>query len=383
MPRVRKNRRSFKTGPWQLPDRLKAEQACAAGTASTPASAGVGLLAPASSCSLPSLAGIPASFLQLSGTKPLFQLCYALVQQNIGDGALWNSVDGNALSFAKIALERWANRQGADVVDDYFGYAFAIADHCDSYDNPLAEGELCFALEAESSSCLQIGAALDALEAERPGLGAAFYSVFLKAIDRWIYSFDHREALFLEECMIEWAKEEAEEGEEVDLEQYEIPNIKGATPAYIQTTPRKSLRGSLSLLNEHTTGPHGNWITSLLRLYKCFRRKTHPSVMIDLRDVYDAGPLPPLLIVFKAYDVISAIFDHEFENAYDCSHAPQLALKCNPAQPGQLRRTLKALSSFLQFNKELSLLLATLNAFAEKTDEAEYCDRSEPQRRAA
>jgi len=379
MPRVHRNRRPplagrsrFAQSETHQPNPSRATNAAASA---------VGLLAPAACCSPPSLAGVPASFLHLSGTKPLYQLCHALAKHNIGDAALWESVDRNPLAFAIKALTEWIDKQGGKAIDKHIEYLFSIRDNCDSYDNPLTTGELYFTIETDTCGYLEIGAALDAMERETTGLGAAFYRVLVAALDPWMYLFCHREAGFCLERMIEWAKQE-EDGE-ADLEQYEFPDVAGATPEYIRASLQQPLQDHLRLLNGHKSGHYRALILSLLRLRKHSRLKPRQSLKLNTESLYDAGPLPSVLIVFKQHDAVMATFDQEFENAYECSHEPQLALKCNPAQPAQVRETLRVLSTFFRINKELCFLLETLSQFAEKTDGADNCDRSQPQLRAA
>jgi len=66
-------------------------------------------------------------------------------------------------------------------------------------------------VECGGSGYFKIGPALDALEAEAEGLGAAFYWVLTLALYRVMRIYNHDDALMYEERMRDYAAEDDEE----------------------------------------------------------------------------------------------------------------------------------------------------------------------------
>jgi hypothetical protein len=102
----------------------------------------------------------------------------------------------------------------------------------DGYGSTLSNGQLAVAIECGGSGYLKIGPALDALEEQAEGLGAAFYWTLLRALYRVMRVYDHEDALRYEEMLIESANEDDEE----NRSQYEFPEVEKALPACIQKT---------------------------------------------------------------------------------------------------------------------------------------------------
>jgi hypothetical protein len=75
----------------------------------------------------------------------------------------------------------------------------------------MGQGQLAVTVACGGSGYLRIGPALEALEAEEPGLGAAFYWILTYALYRVMRVNNHDGALQYEERMHEYAEEEEEE----------------------------------------------------------------------------------------------------------------------------------------------------------------------------
>ena len=67
----------------------------------------------------------------------------------------------------------------------------------------LSNGQLAVTIECCGAGYLEIGPALDALEKEAEGLGAAFYWILIHALYRVMRIYDHDDALRYEEMLIE------------------------------------------------------------------------------------------------------------------------------------------------------------------------------------
>ena len=72
----------------------------------------------------------------------------------------------------------------------------------------LGNGQLALTIECGGSGFLKIGPAIQALEEEAEGLGAAFYWTLTYALYRVIRIYNHDDALQYEERMKEYAEDD-------------------------------------------------------------------------------------------------------------------------------------------------------------------------------
>jgi hypothetical protein len=352
-------------------------------TASLPP-AGVDLIAPTTDLRIPSLAGIPASYTHLSGTKLLYHLCRALVEHGAGDGEIWQAVEGNPLKFVQSSLSRWIDTRGGEVIGDYIGYELSVVSDPDRYSKGgkgnVAERELYLTVQCDTCGYLMVGAALEAMEAEVTGLGAAFYSVLLSSLYRWMRIWNHSDAEYMIEMQREWAISEANgtENPEEALKQYEFPDMEKVVPPYARRRDVTSLRKNVALLSEHRSGKYSEWIKRLLAIHRFARQKPTRSVRGEIEGYYEDDPLPALLIVFERHDAIEQTFDEASQSMYEVEHAPLVSCRINPANSGDVRGALRTLGIFLGLNRELCGLIDSLNQFQEKVRECPSGNRNEP-----
>jgi hypothetical protein len=128
------------------------------------------------------------------------------------------------------------------------------------------------------SGYLKVGPAIEALEAEGQGLGAAFYWTLTYALYRIMRVYNHDDALQYEERI----KEYAEEDEEEKKGQYEFPEVEKALPDCIRLSLHKDghARWNLDarrLLRKRANGRYGSWIKRLRRIQQLSRISVRPS----------------------------------------------------------------------------------------------------------
>ncbi len=111
-------------------------------------------------------------------------------------------------------------------------------------DAELESGQLVVTVECGGSGYFRIGPALDALEAEAEGLGAAFYWALTFALYRVMWIYNHDNALMYEERMRDYAAEDDAENQG----QYEFPEVEKALPECIRKTQKREC-----LIGKHTT----------------------------------------------------------------------------------------------------------------------------------
>jgi hypothetical protein len=238
----------------------------------------------------------------------------------------------------------------------------------------LGNGRLAVTIECGGSGFLKIGPAIDALEREAPGLGAAFYWTLTYAIYRVMRIYDHVDAFEYEERMKEYAEEED------NPEQYELPEVETALPECIRSTLRgKSHFYSIQarkLLSRHRRGKYGTWIERLRKIERLSRVRLPSDASFREDGGYDTIPLPSLLVAFKEHDAIMACFDEESQYMLEGSAEPALGVVFSPRKPDEVRRAIRTVSRFVAFNCQLFLIVEEFTEW-EKSCAGTHLDRRE------
>jgi hypothetical protein len=151
-------------------------------------------------------------------------------------------------------------------------------------DGALESGQLVVTVECGGAGYLKIGPAIDALEAEAEGLGAAYYWALTHALYRVMRIYNHDDAFMYEERMRDYAAEDEEE----NRGQYEFPEVEKALPECIQKTLKRDSSDwrthDRELLLRYRNGSYGSWIERLRRIQQLSRIPLKQS-----RDYLEAG----------------------------------------------------------------------------------------------
>jgi hypothetical protein len=224
-------------------------------------------------------------------------------------------------------------------------------------DARVGEGKLCLSIACQGAGYLRIGPALDALEYEAAGLGAAFYWTLVRSLYRVMRIYDHEDAMMYEENLHAYADED-DSGEP-----YEFPEVKEALPPYIAATLDRGKRpGYRKLLCAHAQGPHGSWIGRLRTMERLSRLRVRSSRHL-LEGNYDGPPLPSLILAFRDHDAIVACFDEESQHMLESSSEPTLCVDFSPGKPDEVDQAVRAIERFVAFNAELYRLAEDLVAW--------------------
>jgi hypothetical protein len=275
-----------------------------------------------------------------------------------------------------IGEERW------NLLQRNVEYHLSVSDQAerDGEDVPLGEARLAVTIECGGSGFLKIGPALEALEQEAEGFGAAFYWTLTYAIYRVMRIYNHDDALEYEERMKEYAEEEDNPG------QYEFPEVEKALPECIQKTLRGGHIGrtiqARRLLNRHRNGKYRPWLERLRTLERLARARLPSDPSFREEGGYDTIPLPSLVVAFKEHDAIVACFDEESQYMLEGSAEPALGIVFSPRDPAEVRRAVRTVSRFVAFNCELFRLVEEL-AEGDKSSAGAHLDRGEPSLRTA
>jgi hypothetical protein len=341
-------------------------------------------LAPAFSQALPSLVGVRADYTHETNRELLFQLCAALVREGMGNAETWKQAGGSAIRFAQTSMASGIGDERDKLLTRNVEYHLLVTDALERYgeDAQLGSGRLAVLIECGGSGYLKIGPAIEAMEAEAEGLGAAFYWTLTHALYKVMRLYNHDDALMYEEQMHEYAAEDDEENQG----QYEFPEVEKALPECIRKTLKRDYREGKAhdraLLRRHRKGQFKDWIGRLRRIEQLARLPLKQSREYLEEGHYDQPPLPCLLVCFKEQDAIVACFDEESQSMLECSSEPALCAIFSAANPAEVRNALRIVARFIQINAELFSLVESIHeSEAHRGDP--FFDRSESLLRAA
>ena len=252
MQRVDTSRRRRPAGHGPVRGRRQRAARRSIGTSSAPR---ITTLAPAFGQALPTLATVPTEYNHEVNAELLYDLCAALVKAGLGSPETWQQCGGNAVVFAQHSIMSGIGAERGELLQRNVEFHLQVSDvlERDGYGSTLSNGQLAVTIECSGAGYLKIGPALDALEKEAEGLGAAFYWTLIHALYRVMRIYDHDDALMYEEMLIESANEDDEE----NRSQYEFPEVEKALPACIQKTLKEKWRiEDRRLLRAHGKGPY-------------------------------------------------------------------------------------------------------------------------------
>jgi DNA-binding transcriptional ArsR family regulator len=333
---------------------------------------------------LPSLADVRAEYSREVNAELVYELCAALAREELGTAETWKQSGGNALAFAQHAIMSGIGPERGDLLQRNVEYHLEVCDQRgrDGSDTPLENGQLVVTIECGGSGYFKIGPALDALESEAEGLGAAFYWALTYALYRVMRIYNHDDALMYEERMRDCAAEDDEE----NRGQYEFPEVEKALPECIRKTLKRECSDwkvrDRELLRRFCNGRYGSWIKRLQRIQRLSRLPLKQSRDYIETGYYDEPPLPSLLVTFKEHDAITACFDEEGQYMMEGTAEPTLCVVFSPRQADEVRHALRVVERFVALNCELFQLVEAIQEW-EKRYEGSRIDRGEPSLRAA
>jgi hypothetical protein len=333
---------------------------------------------------LPSLADVRAEYSHEVNAELVYELCAALVREGLGTAETWKKSGGNALEFVQHAMMSAIGSERGDLLQRNVEYHLEVSDQLGrtGSDAVLESGQLVVTVECGGSGYLEIGPAIDALEAEAEGLGAAFYWALTFALYRVMRIYNHDDALMYEERMRDYAAEDDEE----NRDQYEFPEVEKALPECIQKTLKRECpdwrRRDRDLLRRFRNGKFSSWFERLRRLQRFSRLPLKQSRDYIEAGYYDEPPLPALLVTFKENDAITACFDEEGQYMMEGTAEPAVCVVFSPRKPDEVRHALRVVERFIALNCELFQLVEAIQEW-EKRYASPCIDRGKPSLRAA
>jgi hypothetical protein len=307
-----------------------------------------------------------------------------LVREGLGTAETWKKSGGNALAFAQHAMMSAVGTERGDLLQRNVEHHLEVSDQLGraGSDTELESGQLVVTVECGGSGYFRIGPALDALEAEAEGLGAAFYWALTFALYRVMWIYNHDNALMYEERMRDYAAEDDAENQG----QYEFPEVEKAFPECIRKTQKRESPDwkahDRDLLRRFRNGKFSSWFERLRRIQCLSRLPLKQSREFLELGYYDDPPLPSLLVAFKEHDAISACFDEEGQSLMEGTAEPTVCVVFSPRQPEQVRHAIRIVDRFIALNCALFDLVEEIQEW-EKRDAGASIDRGKPSLRTA
>jgi hypothetical protein len=335
------------------------ERSVATSSLGDSATARLTLLAPQHGLAIPALAGIETSCSYQPNSALIYQLCRVLVERGHADGALWNEAGRAALPFACRAVQRMVDRVWDSRLDEFVKYSLDIKDELGEAEQKLGlRGRLTAMVDTQMSGYLKIGPALDRLEQEHTGLGAAFFRLLQSSLAAWIRVYDHTDASYYEENLHEMMEQDDPENSEA----YEFPLVDDAIPLYLREKEHDETHVERALLRHFRSGDCGEWIDRLLQIHRISRLRVRRE---RISSYYDDPPLPSLLVVFRQHDAVEACFDAEAQYFYEVEHEPIFAVPFTVESPQDCDVAIRSIATFFRLNTELVGLIEVLNKWEE------------------
>jgi len=348
----------------------------------TTSAIGIATLAPAFGQALPSLADVRAEYNHEVNAELVYELCAALVREGLGTAETWKKSGNNALAFAQHAMMSAIGTERGDLLQRNVEYHLEVSDQLGraGSDAELESGQLIVTVECGGSGYCWIGPALDALEAEAEGLGAAFYWALTFALYRVMWIYNHDNALMYEERMRDYATEDDAENQG----KYEFPEVEKALPECIRKTQKRESPDWKArdryLLHRYRNGKFRSWFERLRRIQCLSRLPLKQSREFLESGYYDDPPLPSLLVAFKEHDAITACFDEEGQSMMEGTAEPTVCVVFSPRQPEQVRHAIRIVDRFIALNCALFELIEEIQ---ESYHADAPVDRGEPSLRVA
>ena len=288
------------------------------------------LMAQGANLQLPRLAGAPLIHRVVADDRLAVMLAKALVELDIAVPGDWKRAECDPTSFTRLTLERWIKAHGGSAIRRRFPLVASISDTpCDWAERDESKpNQLFLVVEPSEASCgcVTFGPTLELLEKVHPQLPVTFFSLFVEALNRYIRTYDYRDAEERAETLREWAAQED------GADQYEIPDVQGSIPACMRQTALNEVE--LACLKARIKDPLAAMLVeAAINLDRVSAQAKRPELSDNIgQQLSDCNPpLPCLLAVFAEADSIAAAFDEEADGMLEVTPEPNLIIPFDPA----------------------------------------------------
>jgi len=303
-------------------------------------------------------------------------LARSVVQLGLGSPLTWKRAKGPA-QFSKTAINHWLDEHGAQGLPNHVNIDCAILDELEG-NWPKEKGHFFILLETnDGAGYMELGKAIESLEAVHVGLGASFYVVLMDTMWHWMYAYDITAADYFYDHWRESIEMEIEFDESDSAEKkshssdsaafvayceangIDFPDLSQATPACLrdlifrQERRPAALRRHLALLTAHRSGQFADLIEPVIAMAAVRKHGKTRLSPTDAYDIWDDQPLPNWIVAFEKNDPIVQAFDEEARSMNESSHAPCWIETFDPADHKDVHRVLKHVKDFLTVNLQM------------------------------
>jgi len=291
---------------------------------------------------LPRLAGTGLELQWVSDDRPLVTLAKSLVELGIADPDDWSRCDKVPSKYVLETTRRWIDKHGARQIRRRFDLHLTITDTILAYpDRDAVEDKLFLIIDPESAGYVVLQPSIELLESVQPRLPASLFHSLIGSINRWMRTYDYRDAEEHVELLREWA------GSEDNPDDYEFPDVEGCTPKSLKT-PALGIHGIRKLLTATADPAIRRMLEPMLLLNavakRYRRRKITEQVQEELNDCNP--PLPCLLAVFSEHDAVEGCFDEESQTAYEMEPQPNLIIPMDIKNKDSVMSAFESLRGF-------------------------------------
>jgi hypothetical protein len=338
MPRLATNSAFIRASRRRRAARSQRNAACS----TTRVAAAADLMASGSHFGIPHLDGVPGEYRFHAGEQASIRLARSLLEVDIADPSDWRQVRRDPTAFVGLTLQRWIDVHGGKAIRRRFNLRLTLSEQVDEYAETSEQDpdgqHLYLILNPDSAAYVVAGPTLELLEREHARLPASFYHVFTGALNKWIRTYDYRDAEDRVEMLREWAQ-----GED---EQYEIPDVEASIPPCMKRKAL-SLEGLQRLARQARSSEVQGVIAATVDLRCASEKVERPEFTDEMREqLADSNPpLPSALVVFAENDSVEGQFDDDSQNMMECVPEPNLIIPLNAFNPSSLHSALTTLAA--------------------------------------
>jgi hypothetical protein len=291
---------------------------------------------------LPRLAGIPPIHRMVADDRLAVMLAKSLVELDIAAPGDWTRAEGDPTSFTRLTLERWIKAHGGRAIRRRFMLVASIGDTpCEWAERDETKPSKLFLIVEPSEAtcgCVTFVSSLVLLEKAHPQLPVTFFNLFVGALNRYIRTYDHRDAEERAETLREWAAQED------DADQYEIPDVQASIPACMRQAVLEE--GDLARLKDEINDPlTAKLVEAAINLDRVSAQARRPELSDDIgQHLADCNPpLPCLLALFAGGDSVEACFNEEADGMLEVTPEPNLIIPFDPTDAVSVRVAFRVL----------------------------------------
>jgi hypothetical protein len=291
---------------------------------------------------LPRLAGVPPIHRVVADDRLAVMLAKSLVELDIAIPGDWTRAEGDPTSFTRLTLERWIKAHGGLAIRRRFLLVASLSDSPSEWaDRDERKSNRLFLIVEPSEAscgCVTFDPMLELLEKAHPQLPVTFFNLFVGAPNRYIRTYDHRDAEERAETLWEWAAQED------DADQCEIPDVQGSIPACMRQTALNEVE--LACLKARIKDPlAATLVEAAVNLDRVSTQANRPELSDNIgQQLSDCNPpWPCLLALFAEGDSIAACFDEEAQGMLEVTPEPNLIIPFDPSDTEGVRSAFQLL----------------------------------------